>query len=31
LSVIAPHKDELPFVDASQALAEETVAIVQQR
>jgi aspartate racemase len=31
LSVIAPQKDELPFVDASQALAEETVAIVKQR
>ena len=30
LSVIAPQKDELPFVDASQALAEETFAIVKQ-
>ncbi|MDR0239706.1 MAG: amino acid racemase [Deltaproteobacteria bacterium] len=30
LSVIAPRKDELPFVDASQALAEETWAIVKQ-
>ena len=29
LSVIAPQKDELPFVDASQALAEETVAIAK--
>ena len=30
LSVIAPQKDELPFVDASQALAEETFAIVKR-
>jgi aspartate racemase len=30
LSVIAPQKGELPFVDASQALAEETFAIVKQ-
>jgi aspartate racemase len=30
LSVIAPHKGELPFVDASQALAEETVAVAKQ-
>ncbi|MDR0238705.1 MAG: amino acid racemase [Deltaproteobacteria bacterium] len=30
LSVIAPRKDELPFVDASQTLAEETWAIVKQ-
>jgi aspartate racemase len=30
LSVIAPHEGELPGVDASQALAEETFAIVKQ-
>ena len=30
LSVIAPRKGELPFVDASQALAEESFAIVKQ-
>ena len=30
LSVIAPQADELPFVDASQALAEETFAIIKQ-
>jgi aspartate racemase len=30
LSVIAPRKGELPFVDASQALAEETFAVVKQ-
>ena len=30
LSVIAPQRGELPFVDASQALAEETFAIVKQ-
>jgi aspartate racemase len=29
LSVIAPQKAELPFVDASQALAEETFAVVK--
>jgi aspartate racemase len=29
LSVVAPRKGELPFVDASQALAEETVAIAK--
>ena len=31
LSVIAPQVGELPFVDASQALAEETVAIAKNR
>ena len=30
LSVIAPQRGELPFVDASQALAEETFAVVKQ-
>ena len=30
LSVIAPPQDSLPFVDASQALAEECFAIVKQ-
>jgi len=30
LSVVAPQNDELPFVDASQALAEETIAIVKR-
>ena len=30
LSVIAPQRDELPFVDASQALAEETFVVVKQ-
>ena len=29
LSVMAPQKGELPFVDASQVLAEETVAIIK--
>jgi aspartate racemase len=31
LSVIAPQQDELPFVDASQTLAEETITIAQNR